>query len=92
MMMENPIKTGYAEKAAVVGARTLRSDTTKSTSVEKIVNIVISTLSVSSEEQTVEFGSVDSSTAKSVLLHLEETSALRLATIYTISSMHYADK
>lgn len=27
MMMENPIKTGYAEKAAVVGARTLRSDT-----------------------------------------------------------------
>ena len=91
MMTGNPLGTGYSKEAAVVGARTLRSDTTKPTSVEKIINTVISTLSVSSEEQTVEFGSVDSNTAKSVLSHLEETSALRLA-IYTISSMHSADK
>lgn len=83
MMTGNPLGTGYSKEAAV--------DTTKSTSVEKIVDTVISTLSVSSEEQTVEFGSVDSNTAKSVLSHLEETSALRLA-IYTISSMHSADK
>lgn len=53
------------------------------TLLDKIVDTVISTLSISSEEQTVELGSKDSDTANSVLSQVEEMSGLKLA-IYTI--------
>lgn len=88
-MPENPFGTSYSKQAPVVGDRILRSDTTMSPSVDKIVNTIKSTLSISSEEQTVEFGSVDSDTANSVLSQLEETSGLRLV-IYTISHFKHA--
>ena len=42
---------------------------TKSPSVDKIVSIVTSTLSISSKEQTVECDSVDSDTTSLVLLY-----------------------
>lgn len=57
-LSENLPRTGYSSQAAVVGAPTLRSDTTKLPLAEKIINTVLSTLSVSSEEQTVGFSSV----------------------------------
>ena len=58
------------------------------TLLDKIVDTVISTLSISSEEQTVELGSKDSDTANSVLSQLEEMSGLKLA-IYTIFHFKY---
>ena len=88
-MPENPFGTSYAKQVPVAGNHTLRSDTAKSPSVDKIINTVTSTLSIISEEQTVEFGSVDFDTANSVVSRLEETSGLRLA-IYTISHFKYA--